>query len=198
MIDELIETRNRILADICEVFENVPKVKTQNKVVEWANTLRKDAADVESFLKSIYWTHFYEQLWLNIEALGESDTDMDFFRESINPALVVHPKISKDIRASMMALDRNDQLEDTEKEKCEHPLGCIGSKKLAENESLSRHPFLKKFTKIQSDHLWPKSRTHHHHIPCEVEDSGLPLCEFHNLNKMNSMDFHVFYTSDEL
>ena len=113
-------------------------------------------------------------------------------------ALDEHPKISKDIRTSMLVRDRNPALEDTDREKCEHPLGCIASKKLAENEYLSQHSFLKKFTKIQSDHRWPKSRTPHHHVPAEVDDAGLPLCEFHNLNKMNSMDFHVFYTSDEL
>ena len=60
MIEELITTRNRILNEICEVFKQAPESQNFN---EWANTLRKDTAVVEKFLKSIYWTHFYEQLW---------------------------------------------------------------------------------------------------------------------------------------
>ena len=195
MIEELITTRNRILDEICDVFKLAPESQNFN---EWANTLRKDTAVVEKFLKSIYWTHFYEQLWLNFEALVESDEKRESFYDAMISALDEHPNISKDIRTSMLVRDRNPALEDTDREKCEHPLGCIASKKLAENEYLSQHSFLKKFTKIQSDHRWPKSRTPHHHVPAEVDDAGLPLCEFHNLNKMNSMDFHVFYTSDEL
>ena len=195
MIEELITTRNRILEVICDEFGSAP---VSQNFIEWANTLRKDATDVENFLKSIYWTHFYEQLWLNFEALEQSDDYRRTYKRAIISALDDHPNISKDIHTSMLALDRNDALEDTEREKCKHPLGCIGSKKLAENEYLSRHPFLKKFTKIQSDHLWPKSRTHHNYIDLEVEVAGLPLCEFHNLNKMNSMDFHVFFNGEEL
>lgn len=195
MIEELITTRNRILDEICDKFERAPESQNFN---EWAYTLRKDTAVVEKFLKSIYWTHFYEQLWLNFEALVESDEQRDSFNDAMISALDEHPNISKDIRTSMLVRDRNPALKDTDREKCEHPLGCIASKKLAENESLSQNSFLKKFTKIQSDHRWPKSRTPHHHVPAEVDDAGLPLCEFHNLNKMNSMDFHVFFTSDEL
>jgi hypothetical protein len=195
MIEELITTRNRILDKICDAFKLAPESQNFN---EWAYTLRKDTAVVEKFLKSIYWTHFYEQLWLNFEALVESDEKRDIFNDAMTYALDEHPNISEDIHTSMTVWDKNPALEDTEREKCEHPLGCIASKKLAENEYLSQHSFLKKFTKIQSDHRWPKSRTPHHHNPAEVDDAGLPLCEFHNLNKMNSMDFHVFFTGDEL
>lgn len=195
MIEELITTRNLILEEIRGMFEHTP---VSPNFSEWATTLRKDNTDVEKFLKSIYWTHFYEQLWLNFEALEQSDEDKDFRRKAIVDALKDHPNISNDIRDSMLALDRNDDLESTEREKCEHPLGCIGCKNLRENEFLSQHPFLKKFTQIQSDHLWPKSRTPHHHISADVPNEGLDLCGFHNLNKMNCMDFHVFFMANGL
>ena len=191
MLAELISQRNEILDSICKSLEASPE---SAKFESWKTAITKSSEDVESFLKSIYWSHFYEQLWLNYSTV-EDDSDKTIqskIRENIT-----HTWISDQIHASIFITDKSKIIDSGEREECKHPLGCIGSKNLVINPSHDEYPFLTKFTKIELDHLWPKSRTPHHHESFKVDSQSLDLCQYHNLDKMNSMSFLINNTLTE-
>jgi len=185
MLAELISQRDGILESICKSLEDSSE---SAKFESWKTAITKSSEDVKSFLESIYWSHFYEQLWLNYSTV-EDDSDKTI-RSKIEEK-ITHTLISKQIYASIFIIDKSENIDKGEKEVCKHPLGCIGSKNLVINPSHDEYPFLTKFTKIELDHLWPKSRTPHHHKTFKVDSQSLDLCQYHNLDKMNSMSFLI-------
>ncbi len=156
---------------------------------------------IENYLKSILYSNLLEQFWslfllIQDNFPGNEGVLKSFFegmiRDFPNNENGKISSISKDIHKSITSQDMNAAIQTSEGDDCVYELGCIGGAQIGSKDIVKKNKFLHMLSRPQLDHVWPKSRTPHHHQREEIHDESMILCEYHNRNKMMSMMSYIF------
>jgi len=152
--------------------------------------------DFERYLKSIFYSHIFEQYWSLLGVVSEKEKKgVKIVLENIIKHLPQSDKgkinkISEIMKKATLYSDTNESIDCPDSDYCTHELGCIGGKYL--NGALISSLFVNKLISMQNDHIWPKSRTPHSFVRTEIDKTGMVLCEYHNQNKMTNMSSRIY------